>query len=116
MVVFVDLHNLLEFMDLVDGEIDGLLHSLPSSLRHGSFHIVSPDGRVTSGEDALPIVMGLLPGGKVLSRLITRAPCGRWALAFVYRTFSRLHYKETCHYEGGRGPDTLAHAQSQSLQ
>jgi predicted DCC family thiol-disulfide oxidoreductase YuxK len=51
-----------------------LLPSMTLDERLESWHVRSPDGRLWSGGQAVPIVLRLLPGGKVLAPVAARFP------------------------------------------
>jgi len=95
-VDFMDADGRLDFLSIKQGEELGLLAAVPHARRHGSFHLVSPDRRVLSGAEALPGLIGLLPAGKLLSKLITLAPGGLAFLGLAYSTASRLHEVGSC--------------------
>jgi hypothetical protein len=54
---------------------------------------------VQSGASAIPELLSLFPFGKVVSKVIILAPCGRMIINFLYSTFSRLHDTGACAYE-----------------
>jgi predicted DCC family thiol-disulfide oxidoreductase YuxK len=64
----------LRFAPLRSSEADDLLHELTPDARRSSWHLVAPDGRVTSGGRAIPGVLELLPGGRPLATLAERFP------------------------------------------
>ncbi len=101
-VDFLDAHNGLEYSPLIDADRNGLLESVSPSRRHRSFHLVSPGGEVLSGANAIPRLIGLLPAGSLVLKLVVSAPLGYKSIAFVYSTFSRLHDAGSCSY-GSRG-------------
>ena len=117
---FIDAHGEVEFRALVQGDSEGMLRPLPRSLRYASFHLVSPTGRLTSGANALPTLIALLPSGGLASMLIMKAPGGREALDFVYRTLSRLHDSGACQNRRGRQgrlvQDPLRHSDDKLLR
>jgi predicted DCC family thiol-disulfide oxidoreductase YuxK len=101
-VKFLDASRRIESIPLTEGDRKGLLERVPPSLRHRSFHLVSPDGAVLSGAKALPQLLALLPAGRIASRLIVGAPGGVSTMAFVYTVFSRLHSTGSCSYVPGK--------------
>ncbi|HYC12100.1 MAG TPA: DCC1-like thiol-disulfide oxidoreductase family protein [Nitrososphaerales archaeon] len=96
LVSFLDLGRSLEFMSIDKAEGLGILDGIPAKRRHGSFHLVHPDGRLESGADALPSLISLLPGGRIARRIIVFAPKGPSALKFLYSTAARLHEVGSC--------------------
>ena len=95
-VSFLDSFRRLEFVSLADAEQRGLLDGIPPVLRFRSFHVISPHGRVSSGADAVPEVLSLLPTGGLVSRVVTSVPGSRRAVGFAYGTLSRLHDTGKC--------------------
>ncbi len=98
MVGFLDTRSRLDFVPLTEADRRGLLDTIRPGIRHGSFHLVSPAGRVSSGAEAVPGLIRLLPAGSILSGLMVTAPLGRYSIAFVYSIFSRLHDSGSCSY------------------
>jgi predicted DCC family thiol-disulfide oxidoreductase YuxK len=98
MVDFLDSYDRIGFRSLVKADEEGFLDSIPKSIRHRSFHLVAPSGTVTSGANAIPGLIALLPSGRPFSTLITIVPGGRRIVAFVYSIFSRLHDTGSCSY------------------
>ena len=98
-VDFLDTYRRFDFKSLVEADEEGFLDTIPKSVRHRSFHLVTPSGRVSSGAEALPNLVALLPSGGPISRLITSAPGGLRTVGFVYAIFSRLHDTGSCAYK-----------------
>jgi len=98
-VDWFDKYNRLKYLSLEDADEDGVLNALPMQKRHTSFHLVSPDGAVRSGSEAIPDLISLLPSRSVLSLVVRSAPIGRNVIGFVYTTLSRLHDSGSCSYE-----------------
>jgi predicted DCC family thiol-disulfide oxidoreductase YuxK len=59
---------------LQDPETDRLLADLTSAQRIASWHLLSPTGERTSGGDAAPPLLRLLPGGRVPATVLGRFP------------------------------------------
>lgn len=95
-VSLLDSYGRFVYLPLEEADSEGLLDAVLPSLRYRSFHLVSPDGAVLSGSDALPAVVRQLPGGRLASWLMTQAPGGPGAVRFTYRAFSRLHDAGSC--------------------
>ncbi len=53
---------------------DELLADLSHEQRMASWHLVSPDGRRASAGAALPVVLELLPGGRIPAAALARTP------------------------------------------
>jgi len=95
-VELLDAHGNLTFISIDHAEQVGLLDELPDHLRHRSFHLILPDKKIESGAKALPTLIGLLPTGGLVSRLITNAPKGKILLGFLYSMVSRRHEAGLC--------------------
>ncbi|MDG6926205.1 MAG: DUF393 domain-containing protein [Nitrososphaerota archaeon] len=96
LVSFLDLRHNLDYISLSDADERGVLQRLPERKRYSSAHLVSPDGTIFSGADAIPRILGLLPGGWLSSRLTGGCGLGRTCVRFLYRTASRLHDTGDC--------------------
>ncbi|HEV2137835.1 MAG TPA: DCC1-like thiol-disulfide oxidoreductase family protein [Nitrososphaerales archaeon] len=102
-IEFFDAHRRIDYLSLTEGDERGFLDGVPTNLRHRSFHLITPDGTVLRGANALPTLIGLLPTGGSTSSFIVRAPGGLATTAFVYSVFSRLHGTGSCSYSPGKG-------------
>ena len=100
---FLDIRRTLLFASLVDADSSGKLNTVPAARRHRSFHLVSPQGKVESGANALPGLIALLPAGRLASEAIEASPFMFRRVAFVYSVFSRLHDSGSCSYKDYRG-------------
>ena len=96
-VEFLDPRRRIEYAGLDEEDGSGRLDSVPVSRRHGSFHLISPEGGVTSGAGALGPLVALIPCGMVLSEAM-RVPPVSTVAAFVYSVFTRLHDAGSCSY------------------
>jgi predicted DCC family thiol-disulfide oxidoreductase YuxK len=70
----LDGKHLLRAVPIQSAEGNELLLPMPPGDRLESWHVRSPDGRLWSGGDAVPVVLRLLPGGKGLAWVATRSP------------------------------------------
>lgn len=77
----LDRRNELEAVPIQSPEGAGVLSSMTPDERLESWHARSPDGRLWSGGEAVPVILRLLPGGKGLA----------WAAARFPRTVDRLY-------------------------
>ena len=68
-----------------------LLSSLPRDQWPYTFHVVQPDGRVISGDAALPILVGLMAGWGPLAWLLRCPGVGRLAGVALYRWLASQH-------------------------
>jgi predicted DCC family thiol-disulfide oxidoreductase YuxK len=74
LVLTWDTNGRLRPVSLTSPEADALLAGMPEDERMGSWHLVTPDGRVHSAGDAFPELFPLLPAGGPLARLSERFP------------------------------------------
>src|SRR5579875_138134 len=86
-VDFLDKYEKLDYVSLREAEACGLLDSIPNGRRHSSFHLVSPKGKVTSGSQAIPELVRLLPSGTIVSFLISHFPKAERILNFFTPQF-----------------------------
>ena len=93
---FMDPNGHLGFVSLAVAEDSGILADVHPSLRFRSSHLVLPDGRIASGATAPPALVGLLPAGKLNSKVLECVPFGIRLLRFVYSALSRLHETGSC--------------------
>jgi len=96
LVAFLDSYRRIEPISLTKADKLGLLENIPQALRYNSFHLISPSGNIESGAEAFPTLIGLLPSGGPISKLIMLAPGGRGIVRFAYSVFSRLHDTMAC--------------------
>jgi len=101
MVDLLDTRNRIEFLGLVEADEDGILDTIAPARRHRSFHLIAPDGTMSSGATALPLLVGLLPAGRTFERIMELSfPVGL-AARVIYSTFSRRHDSGSCSYPPG---------------
>lgn len=62
-----------------------LLRGVPDAVLMSAYHIVDPEGRVTSGGDAVPVLLETLPLGRGLGRLVAGSPS---LVGFAHRTYA----------------------------
>ena len=98
-VDWLDTYNHLDYISLVRADELGLLNSIPRIQRHKSFHLISPEGKISSGANAIPNLLALLPLGSFTATLVHGAPGASGLVNFVYSTFSRLHDVGSCSYK-----------------
>jgi len=97
-VDLLDTYDRFGFKSLTQADEEGFLDSIPKPMRYISFHLVTPEGVVISGANAIPTLVGLLPMGRPVSGLITSAPGGLRLIGFLYQALSGLHNARTCQY------------------
>lgn len=100
-VGFLDAGRRISFISLTQADRDGVLDQVPAVMRHRSFHLAIPGGRVLSGAEAIPPLVRVLPAGRVVSRAMATAPGVPRTVRFVYGVFSRLHDSGACTYRPG---------------
>lgn len=96
LVSFLDINHHIDFISIIEASKLGLLDEIPNSLWYKSFHLISPNGSVQSGGEALPILIRLFPLGGPISKLIKALPGSKWVMVFVYPTLSRLRTVSSC--------------------
>jgi predicted DCC family thiol-disulfide oxidoreductase YuxK len=69
-----DRHGRLRPVALADPEAERLLPGMDAERRMASWHLVTPDGRVTSAGRALGPLLRLLPGGRPLAAVARAFP------------------------------------------
>lgn len=99
LVDFLDIYHAIDFIHLADADKLGLLNTISEPLRFKSFHLISPDGDIHSGPEALYDLIALLPLGGHISKLIVLLPGGKRMIRFFYNTFSKLHDSSVCHLD-----------------
>jgi predicted DCC family thiol-disulfide oxidoreductase YuxK len=104
-VEFLDPRGLLGFASIGQAEDLGLLDAMPDQRRHSSFHLIKSGEDVESGAGALPSLVRMLPLGWLTSKMLTSAPGGPRATAWVYSTTARLHGR-ACE-RGSPGSETV---------
>jgi predicted DCC family thiol-disulfide oxidoreductase YuxK len=86
-----DRHHRLRPVAIQDPEADRLLGGMEQEKKMGSWHLVTPDGRVYSSGAAVPPLMDLLPAGKPIALLTSTFPGTTEALyGFVSRNRGTL--------------------------
>lgn len=101
-VDILDKHEIIDFISLTNADQAGLLDKIHVPLRYKSFHLIFPDGEITSGSDALLKLIRILPGGWVISPLIDYFPGGKQSLRLIYATISRLHDVTLCSIDNNK--------------
>ena len=102
-IEFLDTHGRMGHLPLSEAEGEGLLNSLPPSLRLAFFHMIAPGGRVTSGADSIPDLVSLMPGGSALGASLRINPAASRPLGLFYSVLSRLHGSGSCSRDGAKG-------------
>ena len=95
-VDILDKYEKIDFISLTLANQQGLLDSISTPLRYKSFHLIFPNGEAKSGSEALLELIGILPGGKVISPVINYFPAGKQIVRSIYKRFSKLHDTGSC--------------------
>lgn len=86
-----DIRHRLHAVTFGDPLAAQLLAKLPPDQWRNTFHLVSPDGKVRSGDAAMPVIVGLLPLGAPLAWLMTAPGIGTPLTNLMYRRLTGLH-------------------------
>lgn len=73
-----------------------LVRGIPDEHVLDAFHMVSPDGRVTTGGDAVPVLIEAFPMGAGLARLLRGSSRLMAAVHRFYRFVTRLRDRLVC--------------------
>lgn len=95
----LDIYQNIDFISLTKADKIGLLDQIPKSIRFKSFHLLSPNGKVSSGPEALLDLVRILPLGNSISKFIILTPVGIQITKVIYLMFSKLHDKGSCRFE-----------------
>jgi predicted DCC family thiol-disulfide oxidoreductase YuxK len=95
-ISFLSPRKKIGFVSLVAADESGLLDSLDSEKRYRSFHLLVPGQNISSGAEALPVLFGLIMGGRLVERAIQSIPFGFQTVSSVYGVLSRLHDSGSC--------------------
>ena len=97
LVDFLDVCHVIDFIPLANADKLGLLNNMSEPLRFKSFYLISTDGDIQSGSEALYDLIALFPLGGRISKLIVLLPGGKRMIRFLYNTFSKLHDTSSCY-------------------
>ena len=95
-VDILDKYEKIDFISLTKADQEGLLDKIPVHQRYKSFHLIFLKGEAKSGSEALPELIAILPGGKIISPIINNFPGGKKTVRFTHKRFSRLHGRGSC--------------------
>lgn len=76
-----------------------LLREIPEDRILDAFHIVSPDGRVMTGGDAVPVLIEALPMGGGLGRVLRASPALMARIRCAYGFLTRFRALLVCRVE-----------------
>jgi predicted DCC family thiol-disulfide oxidoreductase YuxK len=92
----LDKYEKIDFISLTIADRHGLLDRISAPLRYRSFHLISPNGEVKSGSEALVELIDIVPGGKIISPITNYFSGGKLIVRFIYNRFSKLHDRASC--------------------
>lgn len=95
----LDARRRLQVRPIQDSE--ALLAPIPPDRRLGAAHMVSPDGRVSSGSDAMPALVAALVAGPRFERRLRGSRASMAALARLYGLMVATRSALTCAVAGG---------------
>lgn len=78
-----------------------LLREIPDDLVLDAFHMVSPYGQVTTGGDAVPVLIEALPLGAGLGRIVRSSPGLMPGIHAFYRFLTRFRDQLVCRVDFG---------------
>lgn len=91
----LDRANDIVFVPFDDSLAKELAKNLSEEALSGNFHFVLPSGVLYSGDEAIPYVMGALPGGKLPQWLLKHIPGRRFLLKAFYRCIVKMRESQT---------------------
>ena len=80
-----DRHHIIEPVGFKDARIPKIVPQISAERLQKSFHLVMPDGKVLSGSRAMPTLLGLLPGWKIVGWLLRVLPGANIVSDRIYR-------------------------------
>lgn len=83
----------LKLLPLTDTKAHDLLtcQGLTTEQQRGTFHVITPEGRIYSGETAIPHILREFSGGKLLMACLTRLPGHQRILHQIYQWLANAH-------------------------
>src|SRR2546430_8563635 len=93
----VDLRRRIRFESIQSGR--ALLTGIPEERMLDAWHIVTPDGRVTTGGDAVPTLVGAFPIGAGLGRLLAGSSGLMRQGPPVYAVPPRVPHRLVCRFD-----------------
>ena len=77
-----------------------LLAGLPEDVVRSAYHVVSPDGRVTTGGDAVPALLEVMPMGAGFGRLLRGSQSLMERIRTLYGFAATFRGALTCRVDG----------------
>jgi predicted DCC family thiol-disulfide oxidoreductase YuxK len=76
-----------------------LLRGIPEDRVLDAFHMISPDGRVRTGGDAVPLLIQALPMGEGIARVVNESPDLMSRVHVLYEFLTRFRDRLVCRVE-----------------
>lgn len=73
-----------------------LLQHMNASGVFSSFHLITPQGEIASGEEALPLLLDLMPGGRAWSKAVGLLPFLKQLPVQLYRSATKAKKDLKC--------------------
>jgi predicted DCC family thiol-disulfide oxidoreductase YuxK len=86
----LDHKNMIVFLPFDDPFAKELGRNMKEEDLKGNFHFIMPNGRFLSGDEAIPYVIGALPGGKVPQWVLLHFPGKKFLLKAFYRWLLKI--------------------------
>ncbi len=96
LVDLIDINNKIGYLSLVDANNKGMLDIIPITIRFNSFHLILPNGKILSGEEAVIDLLSILPLGNVISTFIILLPQSKQIIKYIYLILAHFHNKSSC--------------------
>lgn len=81
----LDLKNIIVFIPMDDPFAREMTRNISQDVFEGNFHFVLPNGEVLSGDEAIPSLVGALPGGKFFGWVLIHFPGRKFLIRSFYR-------------------------------
>ena len=78
-----------------------LLHDIPEGRALDAFHMVAPEGGVTTGGDAVPTLIEAFPVGAGLGRIVRGSNVLMGGVHALYRFLTRFRDRLVCRVDAG---------------
>lgn len=86
----LDRKNDIVFVPFDDPLVQELIQGMSQEKLKGSFHLILPEGSVLSGDQAIPYVIGALPGGKIPQWILLHFPGRKFLLKAFYKGILKI--------------------------
>jgi predicted DCC family thiol-disulfide oxidoreductase YuxK len=96
LVKALDMRDRIRIRSIQDSK--DLLADIPGDDILDAMHVVAPDGRVSTGGDALPSILAALTSGPPLERLLSESPATTAAMHGLYAVLAEFRGHVTCRF------------------